>query len=226
MATGPLTHTLLMRGSERRVEEAAESEDPRESLAAGRLLADRNALQLWENEHARYMRTIAHERRRLAQLAVLRSISFGFIHRQALFNYLRTEAARGEHRRRVVSLFHGSRAYSDAVITEHHTFIRSTCSHLCANYIGARLLGEPDFEAAFQEYERLFGEYFRLFCGARSADPEAADPCQLLLPYLKHEVNEQRRLIIGGGAALAASVRARQQLVQATGETVRLRALG
>jgi hypothetical protein len=224
--TVALSHPQLMRESERRVEKAAESDDPRESLAARRLLADGNALELWENEHARYMRMLACERRRLPQLAALRSISFGLIHRQALFNYLRTEAVRGEHRRRVVSLFHGSRSYSDAVIAEHHAFIRSTCSHVCANYIGAQLLGEPNFEAAFQEYQRLFGEYFRLFCGARSADPEAADPCQLLLPYLKHEVNEQRRLIIGGGAALAATLRARQQLVQATGDTVRLRAIG
>jgi hypothetical protein len=226
MSTVALTQPQLMRESARRIELAARSDDSRESLAAGRLLADGSARQLWENEHACYMRMIARERRRLPQLAALRSISFGLIHRQALFNYLRTEAARGEHRRRVVSLFHGSRGYSDAVITEHRTFLRSTCSHLCANYIGAQLLGEPDFEAAFQVYERLFGEYFRLFCGARSVDPEAADPCQLLLPYLKYEVNEQRRLIIGGGAALAASLRARQQLVQATGDTVRLRALG
>jgi hypothetical protein len=72
MATVALTHPQLMRESERRVEEAAESEDPRESLAAGRLLADGNALQLWENEHARYMRMIARERRRLPQLAALR----------------------------------------------------------------------------------------------------------------------------------------------------------
>jgi hypothetical protein len=89
-----------------------------------------------------------------------------------------------------------------------------------------RRLEKAAESAAFQEYERLFGEYFRLFRGARSADSEAADPCQLLLPYLKHEVNEQRRLIIGGGAALAASLRARRQLAQATGDTVRLRALG
>ena len=105
-------------------------------------------------------------------------------------------------------------------------FIRSTCSHLCANHIGAQLLAEPDFEAAFQEYERLFGDYYRLFCGARVAGPDAAGPCHVLLPYLKYEVNEQRRLIIGGGAALAASSRARRQLLTATGDTVRLRALG
>jgi hypothetical protein len=219
MEVAVLTHAQLMRESERRVERAVESRNPLESIAAGRLLADGTALRLWEIEHARYMRVVACERRRPGQLSALRWISFGLIHRKALFEYLRAQAPRGHERRRVVSLCHRSLAYSDAIIAEHRAFIRSTCSNLCANYIATSLFEEPTFENAFREYERLFAEYFALFCSARVAGTEAADPCHALLPYLKHAVNEQRRLIIAGPAALAAAHRARERLLRPSGDT-------
>jgi hypothetical protein len=196
-----LNHRWLMRESERRLEAATESGTPDESLWATRLLGDGAVFKHWESEHARHMREIARERRRQRQLGALRSVTFGVIHRKALFEYLRTEAPRGEERRRVVALFHGARAYSDALIAEHRSFIRSTCSHLCANHIGAEVLGDREFAEPFEEYERLFREYFQLYCRALTAGPEAAGLDGALLPCLKFEINVQRRLILAGRAA-------------------------
>jgi hypothetical protein len=204
MRAARLTHPRLMRESERRVEAATESDNPTEALVANRLLADGRSLRIWETEHARYMRGIARERHRQQQLAALRSASFDFIHRKALFDYLRAQAPRGEERRRIVALFHVSRAYSNAVVAEHHSFIRSTCSHLCANHIAAEVLGDPGFAAPFEEYERLFFEYFRFFCLAQTAGTEAGRSYHSLLPYLKLEVSEQRRLIVSARAVPAA----------------------
>ena len=225
MAAVALTHTQLMRESERRIERAVVSRDSRESIAARRLLADDAAFRLWDIEHARYMRVVARERRRPGQLAALRWVSFGLIHRNALFEYLRTEMPRGHERRRVVALFHQSQAYSDAIINEHRAFIRGTCSKLCASHIATSLLEEVAYEEAFREYERLFAEYFRLFCAARVGGTEATDPCLALLPFLKHQLNEQRQLIVAGPTALAAAQRAREQLMKPSGDTVKLPAL-
>ena len=222
MAAVALTHPQLMRESERRIERAVDSTDPRESIVARRLLADGTALRLWDIEHARYMRVVARERRQSAQLAALRWVSFSLIHRKALFEYLRTEMPRGHERRRVVSLFHQSLAYSDAIVTEHRAFIRATCSNLCAVHIATELLADAAYEEAFRHYEYLFAEYFRLFCAARVGDSETADPCLALLPYLKHQLNEQRRLIAAGPTALAAAQRAREQLLKPLGDTLKL----
>lgn len=220
-----LTHPQLMCASERRLEHAVESLDARESAPASRLLADGTALRLWEAEHARYMRVVANERRRFGQLAALRWVAFGVIHRKALFEHLRAEAPRGQERRRVVSLCHRSLAYSDAIVNEHRAFIRATCSNLCTNYIATSLLDEPTFEEAFRQYERLFAEYFRLFCAVRAGGAAVDHPSQVFLPYLKHEVNEMRRLIIAGPAALAAARHERERLMRPSGDTVRLPAL-
>lgn len=220
-----LTHPQLMRESERRIESAVESRDQRESIVACRLLADGAVLRLWDIEHARYMRVVARERRRLGQLAALRELSFALIHRKALFEHLCAERPRVDERRRIVALFHRSLAYSAALVSEHREFVRASCSMLCASHIATSLLEEATFAEAFRDYAQLFAEYFRLFCSVSGGGVEATDPCRDLLPYLKHQLHEQRRLIIAGPAALAAAQRSRRLLFSPTGDTVRLPAL-
>jgi len=217
-----LTHPQLMRESERRIESAVESRDSRESIVARRLLADGAVLRLWDIEHARYMRAVARERRRAAQLVALRGVSFGLVHRKALFEHLRAERPQGDERRRVVALFHRSLGHSAALVWEHHEFVRASCSMLCATHIATSLLREQAFAEAFRDYEQLFAEYFRLYCSASTTDGEPADPCRSLLPYLKHQLNEQRRLIMAGPEVLAAAQRSRKLLWSSTGDTVRL----
>jgi len=217
-----LTHPLLMRESERRIESAANSRDPRESAVARRLLADGTALRLWNVEHTRYMRAVARERRRPGQSAALRGISFSLIHRKALFEHLLAERPADDRRRRIVALFHRSLSHSAAVLWEHREFVRAKCSMLCTGHIATCLLEEAAFDEAFRDYERLFAEYFRLFCSVRIEADGAKDPCRSLLPYLKHQLAEQRRLIMAGPTTVAASQRARDALLRPTGDTVKL----
>lgn len=220
-----LTHPQLMRESERRIESAVDSTDPGESTVARRLLADGAVLRLWSVEHARYMRVVARERRRHAQLSALRAVSFGLIHRKAVFEHLRTERPSGEERRRIVALFHRSLCHTAALVAEHREFVRASCSILCTSHIATSVLEERTFDEAFRDYERMFTEYFRLFCSASRTDLQEADPCRALLPYLKHELNEQRRLILAGTEALAAAQAARKALLSPTGDTATIRTL-
>ena len=140
MAAVALTHPQLMRESERRIERAANSRDAREAAVAVRLLDDRDAFRHWDTEHARYMRAVAHARHAPGQVAALRELALRLIHRKALFEYQRTEAPCGHERRRIVQLLHRSLAYTEAVVAEHRTFIRASCSTLCATYIATTLL--------------------------------------------------------------------------------------
>ena len=182
--------------SERRVEEAAASADPRLNLVARRVLDDPATQRRWEREHSRYMRMVAGSRRFEQQRAALRELGFGLMHRKALFEHLRDRAVRGDERRRVVVLFHGSRTYSEALITEHQLFIRSAASHLCTTYIGECVLRDPAFDEPFGEYERRYRDYFRLFCQVHASLTDRWDIESTLLPHLKLRVAEQRAAIL------------------------------
>jgi hypothetical protein len=182
--------------SQRRVKQAAASAEPRVQAVARHVLGDSGTQRRWHIEHSHYMRTVADRMRREQQRAALRTVAFGLVHRMALFQYLRDSTVRSEERRRVVALFHGSRAYSEAVVTEHRLFIRSAASQLCATYIGDTLLEDPAFDGPFAEYERRYHEYFELFCHVRACAAAGEHLFNSLLPYFKLRVSEQRAAIL------------------------------
>ena len=192
-----LSHPGLMRASEWRVEQAAaSSSDPQLKLVASRVLDDPGTRRLWELEHTRYMRVVAGQRRHERQRAALRLLAFRLIHRKAMFTYLRGAAIRGDERRRVVALLHGSRAYSDAVVAEHQLFIRSAASHLCTTHISCSIVGDPAFDELFVDYERSYLEYFALFCQVQTVLTDDALLERELLPCLKLSVTRQRAAIL------------------------------
>ena len=205
-----LTHLRLMLESERRVEQAAESTEPRLQAVARHVLGDPGTRRRWRIEHSHYMRTVAERMRREQQRAALRTVAFGLVHRMALFEYLRDSTVRTEERRRVVALFHGSRTYSEAVVTEHRLFIRSAASQLCATYIGDKLLEDAAFDGPLAEYERRYHEYFELFCHVRACAAAGEHLFNPLLPYFKLRVSEQRAAILAlDGSRPAAGVNSR-----------------
>jgi hypothetical protein len=214
-----LSHPWLMRESQRRVEEAACSPDVRQQLVAKRVLTDPSMQRIWEREHSRYMRGVADEWRRPRQLVALRSVAFGLIHRKALFEYLRDDAVRGEKRRRIVALFHGSLTYTEAVVAEHHRFLRSALSHLCAEHIGSAVVGDPAFDEPLRAYEGVYLQYLRRFCETHAWPWGSDDPQPAVLQYLKLRLTEQRQAILALGDR--PPPRSRPFAVVALGETAR-----
>ena len=69
------------------------------------------------------------------------------MHRKALFEYLHRQARRGADRRALIQHFHGSKSFTQAVVSEHSNYLRSVASLLCVEHLGATLLvhggGEP-----------------------------------------------------------------------------------
>src|SRR5262245_10873302 len=120
-----ITPHRLMAESESRIEVAARSGTPVQALVARRMLEDIHIYRRWESEHFHLLKDITRERVRLGQLVSLRAAACAFIHRKALFEYLRDQKVTGAKRHFVLSLMHGGRDYASSVVAEHGNYLRS-----------------------------------------------------------------------------------------------------
>jgi len=78
------------------------------------------------------------------------------------------------------------------------------------------------FFEAMQRYEQLYGEYFRVYCDSFLVEGSVDSASQAaLLPFLKHQVNEQRRRILGLPRS-APELEREARLRERTGDTQKL----
>lgn len=211
----------LMRESENRIQELARSGTATQQRITLRLIETPGAWLAWESEHDRLMRKVAAQGR-AGQTAALKATSFALIERKALFAYLSAHQLRGDTRRRAIALFHGARAYTDAMITEHGHFLRSACSYLCSKHIGTVVMLDGAFQEPMARYEQLFDEYFRSFCDVALDTSAEVASMQALLPYLKHQVTELRRAILAMPRTLP-DLLYEAEIRRPTGDTLRMR---
>jgi hypothetical protein len=193
-----ITHARLMEESECRIENVARDGNSAHAHVAQRILDDTKLYRLWESEHNRIMRNVAAESRGQGQVAALRSACFGLIHRKAMFEFLRQQKITGRDRHAVFALVFGEHDYVRSVLLEHANYLRSTSSLLCSNHLGLSLLEDRAFGEPLWRYEQLYADYFRAFCGtALTSDPySSADTLSTLLPYLKRQLADLRRVIL------------------------------
>jgi hypothetical protein len=197
MFHGGISHAQLMRESTDRVGIALRSSEPCEQRVASRILDDVGTLQRWESEHSGLMRRVADSGRLRDQLAALKQTAFQLIHRKALFEYLRDKAVRGTTRMRILTHFHPARGYSHAVVAEHGIYLRSSCSHFCASYIGGDVAQDLEFLEPMRRYEELYGEYFAAYCSAYFPTEGVDRAAQAaLLPLLKQQLDDTRRAFL------------------------------
>jgi len=208
--------------SGQRVEEVARTGNPQEKLVASRILESPAVWQIWENEHAGLMRTVSQQRRPPLQVAALKSACLSLIHRKALFEHLRNRQVRGQARKQLVRFFHCSRGYGHALIAEHESYLRSACSYLCSSHVGSAVILDGVFLDPMRRYEELYAEYFRAFCEGFLSSNQAASPISALLPYLKHQITQQRLAVMAMPAITPAALRD-AALRRPTGDTEKLR---
>lgn len=220
MGVAAIDHARLMRVSGDRVEAAARDGTRRQQHLARRLIEDAGAWRIWEREHDGLMRKVASARGAL-QACALKSASFLLIEREALFGYLTERQLRGDTRRRALALFHGARAYTDAMVAEHGNYVRASCSHLCACHIGTVEMRDGGFQEPMSRYEVLFREYFCAFCDVSLGARADAPSLRALLPYLKHQVAELRRAILAMPRTLP-ELAHEAGIRRPTGDTVRM----
>ena len=222
MPRSALTLAVLMRESTDCVEAALHAPEPERHGVASRILEDPAAWRRWEEEHARLMREVVVQGRFDRQVLGLRQTSLRLIHSKAPFEFLRDQAVRGDERRRVLVHLHPSRNFTEALISEHGTFLRASCSYFCSHHLGTEVASDSVFLSAMQRYEQLYSEYFRVYCDSfRVAASIDAESQLALLPFLKHQVNEQRRRILGMPRSTPELER-EERLRERTGDTQKL----
>jgi hypothetical protein len=219
-----ISHMRLMRESTDRIESALRSDNDKERMVAFRLAESTKSWQLWEDEHSGLMRQIADYGVLRTQAAALKQTTLRLIHGKALFDYLRRNEVRGAQRSRILHHFYPTRGYQYAVIAEHGGFVRKTCSYLCTSHVGTGVVHDPAFLDPMQHYERLYAEYFDLYCATLFPDGAESAAERSLLPLLKHQLNEWRWIILNPRQS-APRVKREREMRGSTGDTQSLRQL-
>jgi hypothetical protein len=219
-----INHERLMQTSGRFVESLARNGAPHEMLVANRILDSQSVWVRWENEHARLMRTVVQHSQLTGQVSALKSACFSLIHRKALFEHLRDEQLRGRARQQLVRFFHSTRGYSEALVSEHDSYLRSACSFLCSSHVGSTVMIDGVFQDPMQRYQQLYAEYFKAFCEGYAINEDGGQAgSKALLPLLKRQIAEQRRIVLDL-PRLEPNILAEPALRRPTGDTERLRA--
>jgi hypothetical protein len=217
-----------MEESEACLAAAARAGQPDEMLFASQILDHPTTYRTWEAEHDRLLRNVSAHNRLAPQMGALRSATFGLIHRTALFEYIRDRAVTGAKRRRLFALFYGTRDYSNSVITEHASFIRSHSSYVCLDHLAEQLMRDAAFDEPMQLYAEWYSDYFRVFCDVSLAESEAekldAEPLEALKPLLKYRLAQARDSILAL-PQVPSTVWREVEIRRATGETQKLRRL-
>ena len=218
-----INHARLMKVSGQYVEAMARTGAPQERLVANRILDSPSVWVRWEHDHAGLMHTVAQQRRPPRQISALKVACFSLIHRKALFEHLRDRQLRGRARQKLLRFFHRSRGYGHALIAEHDSYLRSACSYLCSSHVGSAVMIDGVFQDPMRRYEELYTEYFRAFCEGSVITEEAeGSASEALLPYLKLQIAEQRRVVLNM-PRMTPSVLPEAALRRPTGDTEKLR---
>ncbi len=225
MATVAVKFERLMHESESILQSVARQGHPALQVVAERILGDAKSWSTWEVEHAGLMRRVASASRLEQQIAKLKDVSFGLIHRRALFEYLRDRSLRGEARRQIINHFHASRSYSRAIISEHNEYVRASGSYLCSAHVGVIVMMDGVFDAPLARYEELYRDYFRVFCDTTLGTVTGDDTLgaqHAVLPLLKHQLAEHRKLMLAMPRTIP-DLDYELRLRRPTGDTVRMK---
>jgi hypothetical protein len=222
MHSPAITHARLMQESEGRLEALARTGTPAESFVARRVVETPAVWMRWANEHSTLMRSVASQRRPARQSVALKRACFSLVHRKALFEHLRQAQVGGQARQQLLGFFHRTRGYTQAMIAEHDNYLRSAGSYLCTSYLGSAVVRDGVYQDPLRRYEKLYREYFRLFCDGLLVETATEPSSASLLPYLKYQIRELRLAIIAMPRRTPALFR-EDALRTPTGDTEKLR---
>lgn len=158
-----LTRGRLILESERAIEDCARQGEPVPQRVCAQLLAQPPRYSRWHYGLESRMGTVADARVRARQVLALRAFALEQIHRAALVRYLRDYHVVADAREQTLRDFHGVIDARDAALAAHRDYLLATTNQVCA----AELLELADDAAGVEllyEYERAYGQFFRMFC--------------------------------------------------------------
>jgi hypothetical protein len=191
-----LTEDRLMAASQKCLKDATKAGRGGAEVIAARLFESPKTYQVWENEHAAMMRTIAAERLPAAQREAMLATSFSLINRKALFEYMRERHVRGAQREALIQHFFPQRDFADSMRVEHLQYVRSAASYLCVSHVGRDLMFDTLFSEPLREYEDIYHEYFYAHCDQIVANATGLGIPTEMLSDMKHRVSEWRNALL------------------------------
>lgn len=159
--------------------------------AVQQVLEHRPRYLLWEADHSRLMRHVAEERRHARQALAMRRVALKLIHRRALIDHIRTARIQGEDRKALFRIFYGPKDTLDAILLEHRQYLLAASSSHCADILIDELR-DRNGHRLLLEYERVYREYFAMYCRFSRA---ASSPYSSVLGPLTMELREQAKQI-------------------------------
>lgn len=193
-----LTHTRLMRESERIVHDTATDQAARERSVCDQLIASEPRYTLWHTRQEQRMTPIAKFGRREWQILELRRAGVEQLHRAALVRYLRDFRVTGVDRDVTLRHFYSVVDSREAAIREHRSYLVAASSQLCAAELLA-LAGDEHGVDLLRRYELAYAQYFSLFCQrARAIDERRRFLLGDLVPEVKGVATRLREQIVGG----------------------------
>ena len=192
-----LTSGVLMEASESWIEKIRRSESADVRLVVDRLFDRPVTYSRWLSFHYELMKTVAAGHTSKEQRVRLRKTSFSLLHRQALFEHLRTARVTGTDRVALFGALHASKGYARAVLEEHGRFLESNSSLFCTDYLEIFIHSDNAFGAAFADYRTQYLEFFGVYCGWVLAESRGDDYCLApVMPEIKMQLHSLQRRIM------------------------------
>lgn len=197
MSADALTSGVLMDASESWIEKIRWSDSADVRLVVDRLFDRPVTYSRWLSFHYDLMKKVAASRSPNEQLLRLRRTSFSLLHRQALFEYLRTARVTGSDREALFGALHASKSYGKAVLAEHGRFLESNSSLFCTDHLEMFIHNDSAFGAAFADYRTQYLEFFAIYCGWVIAGYRGDDYCLApVIPEIKMQLLSLQRRIM------------------------------
>jgi hypothetical protein len=205
MSAHALTPGVLMDASESWIEKIRWSDSADVRLVVDRLFDRPVTYSRWLSFHYDLMKKVAAGHTSKEQLLRLRTTSFNLLHRQALFEHIRTAKVTGADRETLFSALHASKSYARAVLAEHGRFLESNSSLYCTDYLEMFIRHDSAFGAVFADYRTRYMEFFAIYCGWVLAQYRGDDYCMApVIPEIKMQLlSLQRRIVAMPNGAIS-----------------------
>jgi len=156
-------HRKLMDASEYALQNASESDEPRESRIATTIIEDQQKYREWELRHANLLVPVAEQKAEKYQILALRKANVNLVHRRALFTYLQTHPLSSSSRAQLFRLFHSSMDLNEAILVEHRQYMLAFSSGISAEHI-TDVMHDDRSNFLVDQYEKTFARYFEMKC--------------------------------------------------------------
>lgn len=189
-------HQKLMGESEYALQDACDSSSPRVSRIVNSILQDSQRYKIWESRHADLLLPVAEHSDRKHQVIALRDARIRLVHRRALFRYLQGCEVRGEQRRQLFRLFHGTLDYPDAVVREHRQYMLAVSSRVSADHL-IGVMKDPKSKNPSDDYEKLYTHYFEMQCYVMGmGDSDCIALVRLAMTDVRDQLRRLRKQIL------------------------------